>query len=283
MKRILTIILILYCTITFSQTDSVKNIIDKKLTKVMSEVREGESRYYQDFNMLLISYPEYSFRRIKEYESDSSDLVVEEIVNNYSMLKSASKEQSFQQKITFELLKIYHQRKQPLNDYNTFYIPQTLSNPDETKTSDFNAESKQLLVELLKDSLISRRVLKVIGIAGMQDQIPELKKFLPGGERYRKDNVAYFYFSSWEWYARLAMARLGDQEQIKFCVEKIENSEEEMMSNSYAAGNYFDDLIYIKKPEVLPFLFDMLLSNTKFPDDPIYSTLSSTNKCNTIG
>ena len=147
-----------------------------------------------------------------------------------------------------------------------------MSDPERSKASDFNADAKELLAELLQDSLINKRILKAIGIAGVKDQIPELKKFLPEGERYRKDRVAYFYFSSWEWYARLSMARLGDQEQINYCVNKIENSKEEIMSNSYAAGDYFDDLVYIKQLEVLPFLFEMLISSKEFADDPIYTT-----------
>ncbi len=68
------------------------------------------------------------------------------------------------------------------------------------------------------------------------------------------------------------MARLGNKKQIDFCVQKIEDSENEIISNYYSAGSYFDDLVYINQPEVLSFLFEMLISNKTFSGRPLFST-----------
>ena len=272
MKKILTIGLMFCYTIAFGQTDSVKNLILDQLRSAVNDLREGKSRYTPQLNKLLIANPEASYSALRKHKIDSNDFVLEGILNYYTMLKSSSENITFRQKITYDLLEIYRQRKQPLNSYNTFDIPSELSDPERSKVSDFNADAKELLAELLQDSLINKRILKAVGIAGMQDQIPELRKFLPEGQRYRKPSNGRLYFFSWEWYARLAMARLGEQEQIDYCVQKIESSEEEIMSNHHAAGDYFDDLVYIKQPEALPFLFNMLLTNKEFEGDPIYTS-----------
>lgn len=272
MRKTLTIVLVLCYTIAFGQTDSVKNLISDQLEIVIKDLKAGKSRYTPELNKLLTANPEFSYSALKNVARDSNDFVLEGILNYSTMLKSSSEDSVFRQKITYDLLQIYKQRKKPLNSYNTFDIPSELSDLERSKASDFNADARELLGELLQDSLINKRILKVVGIAKMQDQIPELRKFLPEGERYRKPSNGRLYFLSWEWYARLAMARLGDQEQIGYCVEKIESSEEDIMSNHHAAGDYFDDLIYIKQPEVLPFLFEMLISSNEFAGDPIYTT-----------
>lgn len=274
MRHILTIVFILNYLVGYSQiNDSSKSIVDSAVTSVITEARKGNV-YYDNTQLFLIlsSNPMLSYLAFREYKDDVSEQVLNSLVTNYKWLRRISDDTLLRQKITLDLLQLYQRYKEPLNGYNTFDIPSGLSKPEDNKMSDFNEKAKQLLVELLQDSLINKNILKITGIAGEKGLLHELQEFLPEGERYQKFNNYGFYFSSWEWYARLAMARLGDKDQINFCLQRILEKEDEIISNYYSAKDYFDDLVYIKQPEILPFLFKMLIANKEFEEKPLFST-----------
>lgn len=276
MRKIFTAIFLLSYLVGFSQgkEDSIENRLSKNIEVLMIEAKKGNPHFYDRELIIPISnHPELAYSLLKKYEKDSNQHVLYAVASNYKWLKGIINNVQIRQNLTYNLLQLYKQFTYSSNSfYNTIDIPADLSDPERSKASDFNADAKELLVELLQDSLINKHILKVVGIAKMQDQIPELRKFLPEGKHYRKPSNGRLYFLSWEWYARLVMARLGDQKQIDYCVEKIESSEEEIMSNHHAAGDYFDDLVYIKQPKVLPFLFEMLIPSNEFAGDPIYTT-----------
>lgn len=108
----------------------------------------------------------------------------------------------------------------------------------------------------------------VLGVAGARQAIPKLRQI---AERKVEDRFAEgdpvlkdrFYRESAEWAARCALARLGDRESIRFCIDRIEGVEDET-KRMFVYFPYFN---YIRQPEVVKKLTEYLFRDGETPTD----------------
>ena len=101
------------------------------------------------------------------------------------------------------------------------------------KKEDFNADSKQKLSALLnRETTYFTHTIKLIGFLEMNDQNQTLKNLL--NNEQIKDRTL-------QWDIRLTLARLGDEEQIKYCVDFIRGTglNDKVIYNLFQLFNIF--------------------------------------------
>ncbi len=133
------------------------------------------------------------------------------------------------------------------------------------KKEDFTEESKQKLIALLKqETTYFTHTIKLIGFLDMKEQIQTLKGLLVSDQI--KDKTL-------QWDIRLTLARLGDEEQINYCVDFIRNTG----LNDKVIYNLFPDLAYMHAKEAVDYMIEVLNRDSKDcfspnPDNPVKIT-----------
>jgi hypothetical protein len=133
------------------------------------------------------------------------------------------------------------------------------------KKEDFNETSKQKLVELLKlETNYFTHTIKLIGFLDMKEQIQTLKSLLVANQINDK---------TLQWDIRLTLARLGDEEQITYCVDFIRSTG----LNDKVIYNLFPDLAYMHAKEAVDYMIEVLNRDSKDcfspnPDNPVKIT-----------
>ena len=117
-------------------------------------------------------------------------------------------------------------------------------------SDDFTEQAKAWIRERLTTKQPRSQVILLSGIADLQDQIPRLKALRADDEDYAAiadddDEQAFLIVRGWQ--ARLALARLGSQEDIQHCIQKIETSPDFVVRVTYLLQQYG----YIRQPDTI--------------------------------
>jgi hypothetical protein len=133
------------------------------------------------------------------------------------------------------------------------------------KKEDFTEDSKQKLVALLnRETTYFTHTIKLFGFLEMNEQIQPLKSLLVSDQINDK---------TLQWDIRLTLARLGNEEQINYCVDFIRNTG----LNDQVIYNLFPDLAYMRAKEAVDYMIEVLNRDTKDcfspnPDNPVKIT-----------
>ncbi|MDA3953311.1 MAG: hypothetical protein PF485_06670 [Bacteroidales bacterium] len=118
-------------------------------------------------------------------------------------------------------------------------------------TSDFNEEAKDSLKWVLREQKsYLDKIIRIVAFVGLSDQIEYLKNNLQNGI-YSSNKVV--------WAVHLAMARLGVQEEIDFCVELVKKQK----LNDDVVYELLPDLVYIRDKKAINYLVEILNDETK--------------------
>jgi HEAT repeat protein len=116
---------------------------------------------------------------------------------------------------------------------------------------DFNSASKDSLRSILHVQTNYRdKIIRLIGFLNLTDQIEYLKTFLSKENSGSRKVI---------WATNIALARLGDDEKIDFCIEYIKNQP----LNDDVIYELVPDLIYTRNKKVIDYLVEILLDETK--------------------
>jgi len=130
---------------------------------------------------------------------------------------------------------------------------------------DFTLESKQKLSALLsKEAAFFTHTVKLIGFLDMKEQTNTLKSLL-SSEQVKNRTL--------QWDIRLSLARLEDEDAVKYCVDFIRNTG----LNDKVIYNLFPDLAYMRSKEATDYMIEVLNSDSKNcfspnPDNPVKIT-----------
>jgi hypothetical protein len=147
------------------------------------------------------------------------------------------------------------------------YLPNALQYYD---VEDFNDSSKNIIRQLLSEQYPFASVVLVAGMLNLSDQKENIKRYQQGGihNSYRKDEDENMVHAS-----HLALARMGDTTEIRYVITPTA----EMIKYSYSLfTNFASDLAYIRKPEGLNKLIELLYS------EDTYINENYTRKMNTL-
>jgi hypothetical protein len=146
------------------------------------------------------------------------------------------------------------------------------------QAKDFSESSKDFIRQNLHKTTSSvykyNRIIRLSGMANMQDQLPRLNEVIAKDTEHRESlkpfEIPWNFTKTWE--ARLAKARMGIKEDIDWCVSKIK---EEIDNSPRYSVFLFDDLGYIRQPESVELLKEYFLSNRKLPQTEVEEPFAS--------
>lgn len=148
----------------------------------------------------------------------------------------------------------------------------------EFQAKDFSKSSKDIIKQKLHNDPSSEyeynRIIRLSGMANMQDQVPRLNEVI--AERTKKlesikpTEIPWYLTRIWE--VRLAKARMGVKEDIDWCVSKIK---EEIDTNPRFSNLLFDDLGYIRHPESVELLKEYFLSDRNLPPTEVEESFTN--------
>lgn len=127
--------------------------------------------------------------------------------------------------------------------------------------NDFTGESIQQLTSLLKlEETYFSNTVKLLGFLDLTDQIPVLKTMIDSGLVKNRTVL---------WDVHLALARLGVQDEINYCVDFVRKTG----LNDKVVYNLFPDLVYTRSAEATDYIIEILNSDSKDcfspnPDNP---------------
>ncbi len=144
------------------------------------------------------------------------------------------------------------------------------------RSKDFSVETKEMLRSALLRKDIHYRLILVCGVADIPEELERFKGLLIDELKYHamtdKTGEEKWYFTI-GWAARLARARMGVEEDIKKCINLVED---ELEHGGYFEGRgntpvtkLLSDIGYISQPEAVRYLQQQLESKKRLrPSNP---------------
>lgn len=121
----------------------------------------------------------------------------------------------------------------------------------------FTEESKKIVHQLFMQTDPSRGTALLTGWVhneSAKDRLGELAK-----EEIDRTNVGWFGMSNWA--AHLALARMGVESEVKFCIKQVQKTDDDVMR----VTRLLKDLTYIGKPATVEVLVEHLFSDQRLP------------------
>jgi hypothetical protein len=162
------------------------------------------------------------------------------------------------------------------------------------EAADFSAEAKELVRQQFHRALEGkvtyepRNIILLVGVADLKSELPRLKQFAEEREELLRSNRAreveellanyggklpdgrqrWLERQWWEgtlaWAALRARARMGVKEDIQRCIELVEAHPNE----DYKVTRLLRELMYVRQPEVVDYIYEYLGSDRKTAGDP---------------
>jgi len=122
---------------------------------------------------------------------------------------------------------------------------------------DFDRDARAILETLPLSGEGAAEVARVLGVAQLHSRRPELKTLseqAPAGK-------AHALYASSAWAASLALARMGDEERMKFVIAQVKAERDPVLRPT----QLFDDLAYTRRQEAFDALRGYLRSAERLP------------------
>ena len=229
--------------------------LEKKLTKVLNEIRNNKKENYLPSCESFYSYdPIILMNSIKQYSNDQNKqvrLFVQNIIYSVSILsndlliRKEAVDFLVNNCLDTEPL-IWQQASQRLLKYRLF---------------DFTNESKDKIRELLAQIPLRRETVLIAGVAQLFDQTTIFKKIIADSLTIGSFLNSGKWYGTVRWASHLALARMGSKDDILFCINKVEKENDMVIR----VTRLLNDLAYIGQKEIVEILKKYIESNEKLP------------------
>ena len=116
----------------------------------------------------------------------------------------------------------------------------------EFSADDFSKQAKDTLLNSMKHGRYHKsKIIKLLAFVGLTDQIPYLRKQLNTGN-YTQTEI--------KWAAHLALARMGEENDINYCLNKVK----QQGVNDDVIYELIPDLIYTKQRQTIDYVVELL-------------------------
>lgn len=239
------------------------------LTEIINQHQSDsiDSRQLQELKkQLLAADPHLVLDELTPFEQSADPEVRSEAVTISWQIGHRSQSSEVRQKVVERLTKTYDE------DVDTAVRYEAYRSLFSFNAADFTEQSKAYIRKYLPEpNKLSQRMILIAGVANMQDQIPLLKSVRMKAANYDALSLSeqeHFYGSA-GWKARLALARMGSQEDIRYCIEMVEAYPDVQTR----VTRLLDELAYIRQPETIRVIQNYLESDEWYPsrgDTPGY-------------
>ncbi len=244
MKRLL---IILSTAVAFQSIYAQKAQFKKQLKKSIKEIRADKGKKSVSaylFKKYITEIPEAILKELPKYEMDTLNNVRQLVYDLNYQIARRNEKTNIRQAAVLNLVKACEDKEPD--------IRRSIGNKLKYfKKEDFSQEAKNILTSYLKKGEnIWKNSVRLVGFLDMDNQIPFLHALLNdtsiSDERSRRE-------------VRLTLARLGDKEQIAYCI----NLAKSKGVNDRIIHFLLKDLVYIRQKEAFEYLLDILYSDEK--------------------
>jgi hypothetical protein len=252
MKHPLIFIVSLIFTVHLSSAQSASQF-KKQLKKSVKEIKDSKGKKSVSsykFKEFFTAIPDDILKELPKYESDTLHNVKRLIFDLYDQTGKKNDliiKQAVVQKLVSACKDNDFQIRKYVSNKLKYYPKEAFTDISKTKLSNY----------LKDDQSIFKNIIRIVAYLDMDDQISQLNNLL--SDTSLTDQLI-------RWDLSIALARLGDEEQILYCVEYARS----IGVNDRIIHYLLKDLVYTKQKECFDYLLEILFSDAKncIPPNP---------------
>lgn len=221
---------------------------------------EASVKNLLDDYMNIVRTEDYTSSPVKELYSEKNSAFLLNVLNGF-YADTIAKVRSKAYYLTYKAA--YKNSNQELRNLAVYNLVQALKDKDSGNVgsvadwltnfyaNDFDEKSRDSLKNILhKQTVYLDKIISLIGFIGITDQ-----------NDYLKNNIKNGIYSSHKviWATHLALARMGDVEEIDFCIDRVKMQ----VINDDVVYELVPDLIYIRNKDATDYLLSILNDDTK--------------------
>jgi len=240
-KHIIIIILLIFGVQLFAQT---KQQFRKQLKTALEDIREGKSANVLAFDEFCKAMPDAVIEETEPLKTDTLAQIRSFGIQLSDRAGTFSSDTAFRKQVVYELAKACKDEDGTIRSFASGSLKRY------TK-QDFSDNAKQELKDILElDHTYYGNIVQLVGYLDMTEEIKQLEGLL--GDMALNDIRI-------KWKLNTALARLGSQESIDYCVNYAKSKD----MNDLLVKFVMSDLAYIKQPETIGFLVSELYNDEK--------------------
>lgn len=229
-------------------TTSLSQEVNQEISNIMQAARNGESLIFSK-NLINESNSGTILNALEDYYTDTMLMVRSKAYSITKMIGVESMDKKIREKVVNSLC-------DALKDESSGIIGMASRYLSSFNSSDFNQEAQQKLVDLLDEQPPHyKRIIKLVGFLGVPAYEPQLREVLDNDSTLK---------ASERWAVHLALARLGNQQSLNYCVNKVGS----LVVNDDVVYELLPDLVYIRQPQAINYLVEVLNSDEKKCSSP---------------
>lgn len=251
MKQVMISHAMLFAVIFLAVSSASAQDIDvvALLARQMDEIRDTEVPIIDD-RALRLSDPGQVIMALTPYEEDSSPRVRYYAYTLAWQIAMQDSEPVLRRQVTEKLLQGYTDPTPLVWQHAGQYLLSFTA-------ADFTEGAKATIRQLVTDDNPRRETALLAGVAGLQGQISELRALV--SEETGLNSATWY--GTRGWYARLALARLGSQEDVTDVIERVESHPDPVIRVTRLLG----DIAYTRQPAAIQLLQRYLESDERLP------------------
>ncbi|MFH0910900.1 MAG: hypothetical protein V1918_05290 [Planctomycetota bacterium] len=230
----------------------------EQLALIMDQARRQEGGIILDEQLLKTAAPQRVLAVLAQYEKDPSEGVQYLTYHYYQELARLHPSLEVRQAVVDRFTEL-------LTDESFDWWSGVAGwMGDNCRASDFSEASRERLRRAVP--MRGGKVIRLYGVADMQDMLPYLQGLLIDEEAYRASYEAGglaggLWYGTDSWQARLTRARLGVQEDIQKCLQLVESEKDE----DRRVLRLLPDVGYIRQPAAIEYLKRYVYSEERLP------------------
>lgn len=236
--------------ITFAQES--RNDIANTLSTMMNNIRNEKP--VTNSKKMLAEDPNIVLELLTTYEKDGSPRVRERAYALIWQIAKPHPNPKVRQEATSRLLNglkdpeplVWQQSSKYLSDFNS---------------EDFSENTRVDIRQFLNEKEPRREIIRIVGIANMQEEMEMLEKLLIDEPKYETGLQSGRWYGTVGWAARLARARMGSKVDISRAIELVEAEPDDIVRVTVL----LKDIAYIRQPEAIKLLHKYLESDKRLP------------------
>lgn len=244
-------IFFLIIQVSFAQMPREK--IADLLSAIMDQVRNKKPMTIDNKN-ILAQDPKATLELLKPYERDTSPLVRYHAFTQDWQIARSYPSPKVRQEVTARLVEGLRDIEPLVWKHSSKYLL-------DFNSEDFTEATKAAINQLLDEKEPRQDIVRIAGVANMQEKMDKLEKLLIDESAYGTGLYTGKWYGTLGWAARLARARMGSKADISRAIKLVESEPDEVIRVTIL----LHDIAYIRQPEAIEVLQQYFESDKRLP------------------
>jgi hypothetical protein len=221
--------------------------VEKKINDQLVKVRQGKINIDED--SLVAIDPKAVLAALKKYKRDPSVNVRFAVQTAQYKISMHSIDTSIKRQVVESLI-------EDRRDADPLVSQQASKRLLSYKAIDFSPKAKQAIAADLGKKEVESGIILISGVAQVRTQVHRLKAIAAN-----LDKTNSGWYNSRQWHARLALARMGDNQYLNTIIDMVESEPNDILRVTRLLG----DIAYMRQPAGVELLKKYLNSEQRLP------------------